>query len=51
MDERPTTAELLEAWRDTTRAAELAERLASFVDEIRALYESAPLPQERNSLE
>lgn len=27
-DERPTTAELLEAWRDTTRAAELAERLA-----------------------
>ena len=27
-DDRPTTAELLEAWRDTTRAAELAERLA-----------------------
>lgn len=27
-DERPTNAELLDAWRDTTRAAELAERLA-----------------------
>ena len=27
-DERPTTADLLEAWRETTRAAELAERLA-----------------------
>jgi methyl-accepting chemotaxis protein len=27
-DERPTTAELLEAWRETTHAAELAERLA-----------------------
>jgi hypothetical protein len=27
-DERPTSADLLEAWRETTRATELAERLA-----------------------
>lgn len=28
-DEKPTTADLLEAWRETTRAADLAERLAT----------------------
>ena len=28
-DERPTAADLLEAWRETTRATELAERLAN----------------------
>jgi hypothetical protein len=28
-EERPTSADLLEAWRETTRATELAERLAN----------------------
>ena len=31
--EQPTTAELLEAWREATRAAQLAERLASLAAE------------------
>ena len=30
-EERPTSADLLEAWRETTRATELAERLANQV--------------------
>jgi phosphatidylserine/phosphatidylglycerophosphate/cardiolipin synthase-like enzyme len=33
------------------RDSELAERLASFIDEIRGLYQPAPLPQDRISLE
>ena len=32
-DERPTTGELLTQWRDATRAAELAERLADIASE------------------
>lgn len=32
-DELPTTGELLEQWRDATRAAELAERLARLAAE------------------
>jgi hypothetical protein len=35
-DERVTTAELLTAWRDATRAAELAERLATAATEAAA---------------
>ncbi len=42
-DERPTTAELLEAWRETKRAAELAERLA-------ALAADAATQADRNAL-
>jgi phosphatidylserine/phosphatidylglycerophosphate/cardiolipin synthase-like enzyme len=33
------------------RDPQLAERLAGFVDEVRGLYQSAPLPQDGNSLE
>jgi phosphatidylserine/phosphatidylglycerophosphate/cardiolipin synthase-like enzyme len=33
------------------RDPELAERLAGFLDEIRGLYEPAPLPEDGNSLE
>jgi hypothetical protein len=32
-DETPSTAELLEAWRDATRASELAERLAKIASD------------------
>lgn len=55
LDEQPTTAELLETWRDATRAAELADRLAQLAaravqqadlraaeaDEIAAIAEQA----------
>ena len=37
LDEPPTTDELLTAWRDAIRAAELAERLATMAAETAAL--------------
>ncbi len=39
MDDSPTTAELLDAWRDATRASELAERLAAGANEAAELAE------------
>ena len=39
MDETPTTAELLDAWRDATRASELAERLSAVASDAAELAE------------
>jgi hypothetical protein len=39
MDDQPTTAELLTAWRDATRASELAERLALAATEAAEIAE------------
>ena len=39
MDDSPTTADLLEAWREATRASELAERLAAAANEAAELAE------------
>lgn len=40
LDETPTTADLLDAWRDATRAADLARRLAKVAEETSAIAET-----------
>lgn len=45
-DDRPTTASLLEAWREATRAAELADRLAALAVEVADQADSNALASE-----
>ena len=46
-DQPPTTAELLEAWRETTRAADLADRLARIATESAEAADQTALDAEK----